>query len=210
MVESYGIHRVQCGDIRAGVTELMGADKASIMYSDPPWGGGNIKFWATKLKKDTGQEIIPATFAELLGTFFGIARDYCDGFLLVEYGKRWSADLQNYATSHGFTPRGIFTETYSGGVLDMHLFLAPAAVAQGLDYPDGLPAQLEGLSGYTAVISAVRPLAEIVRAHGLPQVILDPCCGMGFTAQAAVDTGFAFRGNELNPVRLAKTIRRLS
>jgi len=35
-------------------------------------------------------------------------------------------------------------------------------------------------------------------------------CGMGYTAQATVDRGISFRGNELNKKRLDKTIARLS
>jgi hypothetical protein len=33
---------------------------------------------------------------------------------------------------------------------------------------------------------------------------------MGYTAQAAIDNGLAFRGNELNAKRLEKTVARLS
>jgi predicted methyltransferase len=40
-------------------------------------------------------------------------------------------------------------------------------------------------------------------------IVLDPMCGMGYTAQAAIKYGLAFRGNELNSVRLQKTIDRL-
>jgi len=40
-------------------------------------------------------------------------------------------------------------------------------------------------------------------------ICLDPMCGMGFTAQAAVNRGMRFFGNELNLKRLEKTKVRL-
>ena len=40
-------------------------------------------------------------------------------------------------------------------------------------------------------------------------VVLDPMCGMGYTAQATAGMGLTFRGNELNATRLRKTIDRL-
>jgi predicted methyltransferase len=40
--------------------------------------------------------------------------------------------------------------------------------------------------------------------------ILDPCCGMGYTAQIAIDNGMYFYGNELNAKRLQKTINRFN
>jgi len=38
---------------------------------------------------------------------------------------------------------------------------------------------------------------------------MDLCCGMGYTAQACVDNGLSFVGNEFNMARLQKTINRL-
>ena len=40
-------------------------------------------------------------------------------------------------------------------------------------------------------------------------IILDPMCGMGYTAEAAKSNRMRFRGNELNQHRLDKTIARL-
>ena len=39
---------------------------------------------------------------------------------------------------------------------------------------------------------------------------MDLCCGMGYTAQACIDNGLTFVGNELNKKRLGKTINRLN
>jgi DNA modification methylase len=55
-------------------------------------------------------------------------------------------------------------------------------------------------------------LVKFVFTKMLPKdssIVLDPMCGMGYTAQATVDAGLSFRGNELNQKRLEKTIKRL-
>ena len=62
-----------------------------------------------------------------------------------------------------------------------------------------------GLKGYKLVDKIFKIYCPIDA-----QIILDPMCGMGYTAQATVDRGISFRGNELNKKRLDKTIKRLS
>ena len=42
------------------------------------------------------------------------------------------------------------------------------------------------------------------------KIILDPMCGMGYTAQASINRNLSLRGNELNKTRLEKTIQRLA
>lgn len=198
MIQAVGPHRVN----------LMGADRAQIMYSDPPWGEGNIRYWATMNRKMTGEVNEPAPLDAFLEAVFGIAGKFVTGFLLVEYGVRWADMIQQRGQAAGFASHGIVKLRYRAGgkllPLDLHLF-----ARSGLAYPDGYRAAVEGTYGYDTLRQAIPPLAKLVRAGGAPALILDPCCGMGYTAQAAVDNGLAFRGNELNAKRLAKTIARL-
>ena len=56
------------------------------------------------------------------------------------------------------------------------------------------------------------PLVEYIFNYlNIPNdgICLDPMCGMGFTAQASINRGMSFYGNELNKKRLEKTILRL-
>jgi 16S rRNA G966 N2-methylase RsmD len=55
MITDIGIHRVQHGDIMNGLDELMEGDKADFIYSDPPWGQGNLTYWQTMNKKNDRQ-----------------------------------------------------------------------------------------------------------------------------------------------------------
>ena len=43
-----GQHRLWVGDITDGAVEqLMGGERADVIYSDPPWGPGNQQYWHT-------------------------------------------------------------------------------------------------------------------------------------------------------------------
>lgn len=203
-IETYGRHRVCCGDVtnRAGLDELMAGFNPAILYSDPPWGTGNIGYWATMNKKMTGQSVSPATMPELLAAVFECARR-TTRYVIIEYGCRWRSDIIGAGFSVGLQHVGIIEGRYGSGKeerpLDIHVF------TQG----DPVPKEIweaTGTKGYECVRRIVTPLAGLV---GGDAIILDPCCGMGYTAQAAVDTGLRFFGNELNRIRLDKTIARL-
>ena len=53
-VTAYGLHKIKHGSITLGIAELMGQEKASLVYSDPPWGAGNVRYWQTINNKMTG------------------------------------------------------------------------------------------------------------------------------------------------------------
>lgn len=210
MLHNFGPHRVQHGDVTKGIDKLMQNGRADIMYSDPPWGEGNIKYWATQNKKMAGDHNDPAPLDEFLTAVFGIAAKYVDSYLLVEYGVRWADEIQKRGVGAGFNPRGIIKLRYrSGGKLlplDLHVFTRDA----GAPLPAGYAQAVTDTYGYDTLKHALHPLIATVRGTlGRQPVVLDPCCGMGYTAQAALDCGAAFRGNELNRVRLGKTIARL-
>jgi hypothetical protein len=207
-IKQIGIHRVRHGNVMDGIDDLMRGDGASIIYTDPPWGGGNLKYWATMNRKMTGATVEAPPLDLFLDKIFSIARRYGDAYLLVEYGLRWREIIDTFGASAGYESHGVVPLLYQGGgkalPLDLHLF-----AKRGWSYPDGYHAAVANSTGYETLRRAIPPLADIVRARGAPTILLDPCCGMGYSAQAAVDTGLAFRGNELNEVRLAKTIARL-
>lgn len=205
-----GRHRVRHGDVtdRNGIAKLMSADMADIMYSDPPWGDGNIKFWATLNRKMNGHINQPAPLDDFLSAVFSVAKTYVSRYLLVEYGVRWADLIQSRGAAAGFVSHGIVKLRYRAGAkllpLDLHLFARP-----GEAFPVGYEAPIVDTYGYTTNQRAIGPLAEIVKRSKQNAIIVDPCCGMGYTAQAACDYGMAFRGNELNAKRLSKTIARL-
>lgn len=205
----YGAHRVTLGDVTHGIDALMRADVADVMYCDPPTGDGAIKLWARLNTKNTGQVTTPAPLPVFLDVIFGIASTYVSRYLLIEFGPRWRAEITHRGSAAGFTPRSIIPIRYRGNgrilPFDLHVF-TKGAQPLPLGYAEGVA----GTMGYATLQNAIRPLAGLLRAAGGIPIILDPCCGLGFTAQAAIDFGMAFRGNELNSTRLAKTIARLT
>jgi hypothetical protein len=212
-VQSIGIHRVRCGDVMDshGVDVLVGAGRARLFYSDPPWGEGNLRYWQTmNAKMNAGAEAKPVPpLAEFLAQIFRLAQKHVDGPVLVEYGVRWEAHVVEVARHFGFRHYGRATTVYGHPARPLHLHLFQAERLGELEIPGGADAYfaaLEGTTAYPTVRTAVGPFARTL-APG--SVILDPCCGLGYTAKAAVEFALAFRGNELNAARLAKTVGRL-
>lgn len=215
-IHAIGPHRVRHGDATKPLDDLMGSDTAHILYSDPPWGEGNLKFWSKVNARMTGNEHVPATLADFFDAYFAAAHKYVTHYMLIEYGVRWRDTVQSRGIAAGFTPRGIINLKYRGGKgkgdaaflpLDLHVF-----TKGDLPVPEGYEAAVENSYGYDTLKRAVPPIVAAVRAQigdGQPVTIMDHCCGMGYTAQAAVDNGLIFRGNEINAARLEKTLARL-
>ena len=65
------------------------------------------------------------------------------------------------------------------------------------------PLDLTGGTGAKLPEDALKPVADM---FGSESVVIDPFCGMGYTARSAHKNGMDFVGNELNSVRAMKTI----
>jgi hypothetical protein len=94
-VEQIGRHRISNGDLFDGIAALMGGERAQLVYSDPPWGDGNLKMWYTINQRDNGVERREHTIREYLDQFFGqvAAHTTGDALIWVEYGLRWRGQL---------------------------------------------------------------------------------------------------------------------
>jgi hypothetical protein len=212
MIESIGSHRVRHGDVmdRIGIADLMGGQGAHIMYSDPPWGSGNLKYWSTMNRKMTGAEIPAPELDEFLDQIFEIASRHVSHYLLIEYGVRWASEILDRAKRAGFRYLCTTETRYRAGskMLPLH---SHAFVRTSVDLvlPEGYSGNLRDRHGYDCVKATVGPLVEQLRPLVGTPILLDPCCGMGYAAQAAIDFGAIFRGNEINRARLDKTIARL-
>jgi len=204
MIQEIGRHKVKLGNVMSGIDDLMDGEMADLIYSDPPWGEGNLKYWETmRVKMDKAPERSPdIKLDSFLETIFGIGQKYAKNVMLVEYGIKWENELKSMAQSFGFQCLCTLTTQYKSGskLLPMHLHVfAKHPVPISKEWCDSVV----DTYGYTTISSAVK---GFVTPGG---ILLDPCCGMGYSAQAAVDTGMVFRGNEMNSTRLNKTIKRL-
>jgi len=185
--------------------DLMRNDIADIMYSDPPWGEGNLKYWQTINNRQTGADKNPVNYSKFLWRIFDIAKTHVkpEGMVFIEYGIAWHNNVKMTAAKHGFHNLGTIRLNYRSGVkflpLDLHLFSQTPVLIKD-NYIDSV----RDTHGFETLKQAITPFVS----PGMK--ILDPCCGMGYTAQFAVDNGLTFFGNELNRSRLNKTIKRLS
>ena len=203
MIEEIGPHRVRVGDLQSGIGDLMHGERADLVYSDPPWGDGNHRYWMTSLRKDTGITVESPGYQAFLDSFFSAALTYGRGTVVVEYGVRWQGALVDIAAAHGLRNVAVAETRYRSGAkyLPMRVLL----FRSGPDSPnDGqFAAALEGSYGIDTVQRVICMFA------GPGSIVLDPCCGKGLMARATARVGARFRGNEINPKRAAVTIRAL-
>lgn len=193
-VVEVGEHRMRCGDLLDGsVKVLMAGERADIVYSDPPWGEGNVRYWRTQNgQRDEAPSFDWPTF---ISAFCQTVADSLTptGIALVEMGLRWTGDLRERMQRVGFEERGAWVVRYAVRLpCSLQLFSRQRLEA--------MPENLANRTGIDLVRRALRPYA----APGL--VVLDPCTGLGNTAKLTDEYGMRFRGNELNPRRLQRTI----
>ncbi len=203
MIYQIGGHKVRHGDIHdeAGVKKLTSGVKADIFYSDPPWGTGNIKYWDTMNKKMNGINDSTGNFNVdvFLGVVLDNAKRHTNGWVVIEYGKRWVDKVKSMARERGLIYCGQVEARYSGDNL-LEIIFFRTDEERHIDLSG-----IYHLSGYKCVKEIFKLLSPQEGGVGM-----DLCCGMGYTAQACVDNGMSFVGNELNKKRLGKTILRLN
>lgn len=198
MIKQIGVHRVSDACITSNqVDELMAGMRARVLYSDPPWGDGNLKYWATINERMTGRRFSPLTYSQLLSRLKDLIQRYVTGHVFIETGKRFVdralADFKpviNRAHAYKIKYRSgsRFIENYL-----IHGWTNDSGAAP-FDFDP------TGMAGYSVVERCIHEVS-------LPQeIVFDPCCGMGYSARAAVNAGMRFFGNEFNTARLEKTI----
>lgn len=206
MITKIGKHKVQRSDVMLGIDELMGSSQADFLYSDPPWGQGNLKYWQTINKRHTGREKTDIDYAKFLPFYFEMAYKHIKDLAVIEYGVGWRGDVVLTSQTAGFTHHGIFTSRYGSAAkllpLDVHIISKSGNFnMRDKHYFSKKCYELRG-----------QYLVNFIFDYLLPnkaKSVLDPMCGMGYTAQAAINKGLKFYGNELNEKRLQKTIDRL-
>tara|TARA_Y100001937_G_scaffold44729_1_gene62898 strand:- start:240 stop:875 length:636 start_codon:yes stop_codon:yes gene_type:complete len=201
-----GNHVVKHGDICDGIEDLMGVDQADFIYTDPPWGQGTLSYWQTKNVKDNGGPDVvekrPHKHLEFLATFFNILVKHGKGPVIVEYGEAWKEEVLSAATQAGLSYNETYRSFYKSGAYlrPLHIHFFNIHTEQDWQVVRETCQHQRGQALVSALFEMFCPQNGIV---------LDPMCGMGFSAVAAVKRGCSFRGNELNKTRLAKTITKL-
>lgn len=203
MILQIGKHKIQRGDIMDGIDKLMQDDKADFIYTDPPWGQGTLKYFQTLNKKQTGQTPKNVSWSDFMAVFFGILTKYAKDSVVIEMGQRWRDDIMIGAHQHGFKHNGVATSLYGNRKNPLPLDLHFISKSGSLSISNSFKTNLLNQWGF-GVVDFV--FDEFCPNQG---IILDPMCGMGYTAKAAIKRGLSFYGNEINGKRLEKTFQKL-
>ncbi len=191
-----GPHRVAQACITTPMLESMLSGRTvDVLYCDPPWGDAAAGYFRTLNRKMTGADSAPVPAGVILDRIFELINRFVKGHVFIEYGRRWRSAMEaRFSSLHNAQ---VFESFYRAGNK-----ILPCLTFYGCTLPTGNfhPEVREDLIGYGQVCRAVESVAV---PGGL---LLDPCCGMGFSARAAIDNGMVFYGSELNAKRLDKTI----
>jgi len=185
------MHRITLHDIMTNdLDDLMQGEKVDVIYSDPPWGEGNLKFWRT-YNGQKGHNVDWEKFVRRI-------KFLCDkhvkpgGSVFIETGMRFDKDIMAIFGQ----PQGRYIIKYKGGgkVLDNVL----------LGYGPQPKIDPTGKTGIQVALSVLSSLPTP------PKSVLDCCVGLGTTAKVAKKLGMTCYANELNPKRAAKTMKILN
>lgn len=201
----YNLHGniLRNGDMMSFELSELTDSKVNFIYSDPPWGEGNLKYWQTMNKKMNGVEPKQVDFPAFLEKFFQICNDALtdDGVVFMEYGPRWKSDVECTAKVYGFTVRRYYTPQYRAGKgmlpLDLFVFTRTSNTKE-YSWPD--ESVVNNTYGYATLQKVFSTMTTEPN-----MILLDPCCGMGYSAKLAISRGMKFIGNELNYKRIQKT-----
>ena len=196
-----GKHTVSNEDVQnVDFNKLLNGEKAHILYTDPPWGDGNMKYWCTLNKCHTGQENEPMTYKKLIGIIKEMIINHVDGYVFLETGNKWLDETIKDLEGVLFNQE-VYQLTYKSGSKVLPNPVIVATTNPNITLPD--LKDLEGALDENSLKIAIPLLAK----EGA--ILLDPTCGMGNSARGAIKNKMRFVGNEFNSKRLEKTINSL-
>jgi len=173
-----------------------------VLYTDPPWGQGTIKYWNTLNKKNTGDDTEILSVEQIETIIVDYIMEYVKQYGFIIYGKREAAGMMARLTKTGLRDIELIPRTYNSGskrlpnvVITFRTPLAPAIDWRSL---------LEGTNDMDTLRIVCDQLA------GKAKTVLDMFIGIGDYLKMLDRYGFTVVGNELNSARLEKAIAKIS
>lgn len=166
--------------------QALEGQKARIVYSDPPWGPGNLMYWRTHNKESKRPN-----WNEFLAMFCNVVASAVEpnAHVMVEMGLRWVDELSEAMAARGIIETRRWDCLYGNPKLPNVLWYSGS----------GCSTDPSGLSGVAMTNTALQGIVEP------GALVFDPCCGKGMTARCATRLGMRFAGVELNPNRAKVT-----
>ena len=196
-----GKHTVSNEDVQhVDFNKLLEGSKAHILYTDPPWGDGNMKYWCTLNKRHTGQEIEAMSYKTLIKIIKDMIKNHVDGYVFLETGNKWLDETLEDVKDVIYNEK-VYSLRYKSG---SKLLTNPVIV--GTTNPNLVLPNLDALEGAIDEHS-LKIAIPLLAKEGA--ILLDPTCGMGNSARSAIQNKMRFVGNEFNSKRLEKTIKSL-
>lgn len=196
-VFNVGPHRLNHGRIGdPGIERMLQGNKVDVLYTDPPWGDGMMRYFATMAAKHGEPAGPQMKFAELVAHLVRIIDRHVGSYAFVEMGLKWTDQVAD--AMRPVVDRLVVHEcTYQMGEVRRRaaLIVGSKLGAPAFTMPGGLNG---GLQMVVDILTAVR------RPGG---TLLDPCCGLGYSTRAAVATGMRFYGNEFDRKRLERAAK---
>ena len=195
-------HKLLCGDITKGsINKLMGTENFDILYSDPPWGAGNLKFWNTMNSKMNNIDKFEVNWEEFISSFCYIINTHSkeNSVVIIEMGLRFYDHFSAMIESNTkFKIKQLFKTRYKGGGKFLPNHIMYFSNENPLSFNEDIITDTYGEDCTNKIIQ---------QCAYKDAVILDPCCGMGSTLKMAHKYDMKFRGNEINQARLNKAIK---
>lgn len=184
------MHKLIQADITSpGALDALGIERVDAIYSDPPWGPGNLTYWRTM----NGEDNRPSWPGFLESLSMICARLCPDGPVWIESGLRWEGEVREVFERAGLAYRGRFACEYKAGSKWLPNVLLLFGAAE-LPMDTRLEGERHGIG-----------LVKWALSKHEGRSVLDPCSGLGTTARAAIALGRTFYGSELSPKRMART-----
>ena len=191
-------HRVTTGCISGPqIPELMADGPADVLYTVPPWGEGAMKMADLVNRRDSNGTFTPQiSHTELYQHLREIIRTYVRGWVFIETGVQQVDEVEEHMRIAGLRNRQSWIVTYQSGGMIRDCVLLKGPTEDWRELPHFNPMPFRGVQLATYCLDC---------CNFPGGTVLDPCCGDGSTARAAIATRMTFRGNDLNPKRAQRT-----
>lgn len=188
-----GPHRLCAADFRVGVGAVLAGKRPDAVYCDPPWGPGPLSLF-NRLGVKCGAGVDRnREWRAFISDLSRALAEAAPRSAWLEMGRLYVDDALAALKLAGLKVSRVGQVKY-GAAWSFVIYCGPDDLDPG-PLPDGLSQSR----------LALHALSRLPRGS----TVLDPCCGLGATARACLKLGLRFRGVELNPARLSRTVQLL-
>lgn len=173
--------------------------KADFAYTDPPWGNGNLGYWKTIAKRQTGKEHHQIKQPEMEDCLVNILDQTVKHYAFIVYGVKETPSLVEKLTNTARVSNvQVVTKEYRSG----SKWYKNTMICVTYDNNEIIDwSHLEGFKGMKTLYAVIR-FAEAENY----KTVLEPFVGIGHYLKQLHRDGFTVIGNEYNSARRDKAL----